>query len=199
MEAFFLLLLSGKGANDPHTRQIFAGNQRQAVQLALDDFEKRHRAAHHQVQHQRHQRSGNKEDQRQPPVEHHRHHRCTNHQKRRAHHQTNQHRDRQLELVDVVGDAGDERGGAEAIDLRARKLVDMGEQSLAHIGAHPLRRTGGHFLTDEGRGESRARHEDEQPAIRKDRPHIPGRDPVVDHPHHHQRGEQVEYHLDELA
>ncbi len=125
-------LLFGKRADHPHARQIFTGDEGNPVEVALDRFIERHRPAGHQIEGQGDERRSNQEDQAGPKVDAERHNGRTDNQKRRTNHQPDQHGNRDLKLVDVVGEPGDERGRAKPVDLRVRKGVDMRKQFVAH-------------------------------------------------------------------
>ena len=139
VKAGFLPPGAGKRADHPHAGQIFPQNQPQPVQLFL------HRAvhgggfAHHQHNGDHKQRDSAQNDERQLPVDGKRHHHAADAQKRCAHHQPDQHRDRILQLVDVTGDPVDQRGGAERIPLGMGHGGDFAEHRLTQTSAEALR------------------------------------------------------------
>ena len=64
-----------------------------------------------------------KEDDRHFKVEHHRHDKRPGNQERRAEHQADKHGNARLNLIDVVGDAGDECRVGKFVAVRFRKGV----------------------------------------------------------------------------
>lgn len=107
--------------------------------------------------------------------------------------------DGKLNLIDIVGDTGDERWRTETVDLGIGQGINALEQGVSHVGSHALRSTRRHFLADKRKNKTRARHEHKQTTVCKHDFHAAAAHPTVDYPHHHERGGQVEHDLDQFA
>ena len=198
VKALLLALLLAEGPHHPCAGKVLPGNQRHAVGLFLDGLEEGHRAAHDDIQHQRHQGHNGQEHQRQVQVNAHGHDHRADDQEGRAHHKTDQHGHRRLQLVDVGGHAGDERGRAKAIQLPPGQGVDVMEQTSSQVCAHALGGSGGHGLAGQGRGQTHHAQQHQQRAPLPDVGRIAPGHAHVDHVRHHQGHNQLKNRFNQL-
>ena len=105
----------------------------------------------------------------------------------------------QLHLVDVVGDARDERRRAKAIELGIAQLVDVPVECAADVGTHALRGERRHLLTDERKRDADHSHGAKQHTVVDDSADVVRADTLVDHLRNHQRRQQVKDHFNQLA
>ena len=140
VEAAFLVVVSNERPNDPHARQLLAHYLVHAVDLLLHRLEQRKRTAQHHADDDRHEGQDDDDHDRQGEVLAHRHDDPADHHDGREDHDVQHHRDDHLDLLDVVGVAGDERWGAEGVHLGLREALDLSEDSASKISAHPHRR-----------------------------------------------------------
>ena len=138
-----LVVLLYEGLHHPDAGEVLLHHQVQRVGLFLEGAEQgaglgQNEGHHHDQKGQRHQEDvaeliADADGQKQCRHQHHR----GAHQKAHAHHQ------RHLHVVDVVGQAGHERGRGKLLDVGKGKLLDMAVLGGAQIGAEALAGNGG--------------------------------------------------------
>ena len=155
--------LSREGADHPDTRQLLAHHPVDAVDEPLHAAEDRQQVRHHPVVGQRQHGNADQQQPRQPGVLMHRHEDAADRHDRRGDQHGAGQLDQQLDLLDVVGGAGQQRRRAEPCRLgrrEARHVVKHGRSQIAaetHGGARAEvhRPDGAHHLQP-GDGEHHA-------------------------------------------
>ncbi len=156
LEPLRLLRFAHERPHDPDAGDLLAQHTVDPVDPNLHLLERRHHAGHDRAEQQHRPRDREHEDHRQPDVFAHRQHdpdhhreRCGDHHRRPQHHQ-------HLDLLDVVGDPGDQRRRPELADLAGRVVGDLVEQIATQVaperhrrlGTEPHGRRGEHDLHD---------------------------------------------------
>ena len=143
LELFPLKIPTHKDLDHPNGNQIFLQGVVQAVDALLHDLKELSTHLHEDADGQHHEGNDHHQHQGQAGVEGkadgqggHQHHRGT-HQHTQAHGQHHGHG------VDVVGHAGDEGGGREAVDVRKGELLHLVKEALAQVPAKTLAGKGG--------------------------------------------------------
>ena len=74
---------------------------------------------------------------------------------RRAQQDAQRHHEGELQVVDVVGQPGDQRRGAELVDVGEGELLHLGEQRVAQVGAEAHAADGGQPHDDDAEADGR--------------------------------------------
>ena len=198
-EALALVIFAHKRANHASARKALAADKRDAVELCLQLLVVRDAVRHDKPKHQADGGRANQKDDAELKVDgkgrDHGAHRQEGPADKHAHAQ----RHGQLHLVDVVGDARDERRRAKAIELGIAQLVDVFIECAANVGTHALRGERRHLLADERKRDADHSHGAKQHTVVDDGVHIVRANALVDHLGNHQRRQQVEHHFNQLA
>ena len=157
VEAVLLEVLHVEGADDHHARQVLARHQVEPVDQVLDDLELGQRQSRrpstirpistttatamiHHMDESLADRADDAADADDRRVEDHAHH----------------HDDHHLDLGDVVGGAGDQRGGGELVELGVGEALDLLEDILAQVARQPGSRAGREEADDDRAGDRTA-------------------------------------------
>ena len=198
-KALALVVLAHKGANHAGARKALAANERNAVELRLQLLVIGNAARHDKPKHQADGGRANQKDNAELKVDgkgrDHGAHRQEGPADEHAHAQ----RHSELHLVDVVGDAGDKRRRAKAVELGIAQLVDVLVERAADIGTHALRGQRRHLLADERKRDADHGHSAKHHAVVDDGVHVVRANALIDHLGNHQRRQQVKDHFDQLA
>ena len=198
-KALALVVLAHKGANHAGARKPLAANERDAVELCLQLLVVRNAARHDKPKHQANGGRADQKDDAELKVDGkgraHGAHRQEGPADEHAHAQ----RHGKLHLVDIVGNACDERRRAKAVELGIAQLVDVLVERAANVGAHALRCQRRHLLADERKRDADHGHSAKHHAVVDDSVHIACADALIDHLGNHQRRQQVKNHFDQLA
>ena len=194
-----LVVLTHKGANNAGARKPLAADKRDAVELCLQLPVIRDTARHDKPKHQADSGRADQEDHAELKVDGkgraHRAHRQEGPADEHAYAQ----RHSELHLVDVVGDAGDKRRRAKAVEFGIAQLVDVLVERTADIGAHALRGERRHLLADERKRDADHSHGAKQHTVVDDGVDIVCANTLIDHLGNHQRRQQVKDHFDQLT
>ena len=194
-----LVVFAHKGADHAGTRKPLAANERNAVELCLQLPVIRNAARHDKPKHQANGGRANQKDHAELKVDGkgraHRAHRQEGPADEHAHAQ----RHGKLHLVDVVGDAGDKRGRAKAVELGIAQLIDVLVERAANVGAHALRGERRHLLADERKRNADHSHGGKYHAVADNGVHVVRADTFIDHLGNHERRQQVKDHFDQLT
>ena len=163
-----LVRLAGKGTHHARADVVFARQQRHTVQAVLGLMVDGHGHAHDGPYNKRHHDRNTDEKQRQLRADGERHNKRTDHDERRAQQQTQRQVDAVLHLVDVARHAGDQRRGADAVQLAVAQRADMAEQVFAQRRAKAQRRRSGEPLCRQAAGQADSSQQDQQAAARPD-------------------------------
>ena len=186
-----LRVLLAEGANHANARQIFAGRRGYAVQLplhaAIHRDGRQHDGKHDDAQHGDHAR----ENQRAFRVDGERHDHRAEDDEGRTQQQAQAHVHAGLHLIDVAVHAGDERGGADSIQLGVAQRLDMRHEHVAQLGGKADGRLGGEILRGDGTEQPHAAEHDQPQAHAHDEARIARGDAPVDDRRHNQRDDQL--------
>ena len=193
------MVLAHKRADHASARKPLAADKRDAVELCLQLLVVRDAARHDKPKHQADGGRANQKDDAELEVDGKRRDHGADRQEGPADKHTHAQRHGELHLVDVVGDARDERRRAKAIELGVAQLVDVLVERTANVGAHTLRSQCRHLLADERKRDADHSHGAKQHTVVDDGVHIVRANALVDHLRNHQRRQQVKDHFDQLA
>lgn len=134
-EAFLLVAVLHEGADHPDAGDLLAQHPVDRVDLRLHAAELRSQPAHQQDDHGAEQRHHDQQQrgQRDVLVEGHQH--AAEAHDRRGDHQVEAHQDQHLDLLHVVGGAGDQGGRAELPQLAGREALHPVEDRGADVAA----------------------------------------------------------------
>ena len=198
-KALALVIFAHKGANHAGAREPLAANERNTVELCLQLFVIRNAARHDKPKHQADGRRADQKDDAELKVDG----KGRNHGTHGQEGPTDKHayaeRHGKLHLVDVVGDARDERRRAKAVELGVAQPVDMLVKCAADVGAHALGGQRRHLLANERKRDANHSHGGKHHAVANDGVDIVRANAFVDHLGNHQRRKQVKDHFDQLA
>ena len=193
------MVLAHEGANHASARKPLAANERDAVELCLQLLVVRNAARHDKPKHQADGGRANQKDHAELKVDDkgraHGAHRQEGPADEHAHAQ----RHGKLHLVDVVGDAGDKRRRAKAVEFGIAQFVDVLVERAANVGAHALRGQRRHLLADERKRDADHSHGAKYHAVVDNGVDIVCANTLIDHLGNHQRRKQVKDHFDQLA
>ena len=136
-EAFGLVLFLHKGADHPHAGQVFAGGAGDAVKVFPHLLLQGHRPQDDAEDDQEQDDDHGGEDQRTPGVNGECHDQRAENHKGGAQQQAQPEVDTRLHLVDIPGNPGNQRGGAEMIQISIGQGLDMGKEIMAQPGGKP--------------------------------------------------------------
>ena len=198
-KALALVVLAHEGANHASARKPLAANERNAIELRLQLFVVRDAAHHDKPKHQADGGRANQKDDAELKVDGEGRDHGAHRQERPADEHTHAQRHGELHLVDVVGNARDERRRAKAIELSIAQLVDVLVECAANVGAHALRGERRHLLADERKRDADHGHSGKYHAVVDNGAHVVRANALIDHLGNHQRRQQVKDHFDQLA
>ena len=186
-KALVLVVLAHEGANHASARKAFAADKRDAVELCLQLPVIRNAARHDKPKHQADGGRANQKDHAELKVDG----KGRDHGAHRQEGPTDEHahaqRHGELHLVDVVGNARDERRRAKAIELSIAQLVDVPVECAANVSTHALRGERRHLLADERKRDADHGHGGEHHAVVDDGTHVVRTDTFINHLGNHER------------
>ena len=193
------MILAYKGADHAGARKPLAANECDAVELCLQLLVVRNAARHDKPKHQADGGRANQKDHAELKVDGkgraHRAHR----QKGPANEHAHAQRHGKLHLVDIVGNARDERRRAKAVEFGIAQLIDVLVECAADVGAHALRGERRHLLADERKRDADHSHGGEHHTVVDDGVDIACANTLIDHLGNHERRKQVKNHFDQLT
>ena len=198
-KALALVIFAYKGANHTGARKPLAANERDAVELCLQLLVVRDAARHDKPEHQADGGRANQKDHAELKVDGKGRDHGAHRQERPADEHTHAQRHGELHLVDVVGNARDERRRAKAVELGIAQLVDVLVECAANVSAHALRGERRHLLADERKRDANHGHGGEHHAVVDNGVHVVRPNALVDHLGNHQRRKKVKDYFDQLA
>ena len=194
-----LVVFAHKRADHAGTRKPLAADKRDAVELCLQLLVVRNAARHDKPKHQADDGRANQKDDAELKVDGkgraHRTHRQEGPADEHAHAQ----RHSELHLVDIVGNARDERRRSKAIEFDIAQFVDVLVECTANVGTHALRSQRRHLLADERKRDADHSHGAKYHAVVDNGVHVVRANALIDHLGNHQRRQQVKDHFDQLA
>ena len=193
------MVLAHKGANHAGARKALAADKRDAVELCLQLLVVRDAARHDKPKHQADGGRANQKDHAELKVDGKGRDHGAHGQEGPADEHAYAQRHSELHLVNVVGDAGNERRRAKAIKLGVAQLVDVLVERAANVGAHALRGQRRHLLADERKRDANHSHGAKYHAVVDNGVHIVRPNAFIDHLGNHQRRKQVKDHFNQLA
>ena len=155
VKALLLKLFAAEGAHRHDAGQNFAADQIQPVHQLLHHLEFGHGNAHQEEQQQQKQCHVQHHDPGKAAAAAYNVQHAANAQNGRVGHHAQQDDADELHLLDIVGGAGDERGGGKILDLRIGKADNAGEGLPAQVAADGGRYPGG----KEAHGHSYGHHQ----------------------------------------
>ena len=198
-KALALVVFAHKRPDHASARKSFAANKRDAVELCLQLLVVRDAARHDKPKHQADGGRADQKDHAELKVDGKGRDHGAHRQERPADEHTHAQRHGELHLVDVVGNARNERRRAKAVELSIAQLVDVLVERAANVGAHALRGQRRHLLANKRKRDSNHSHGGKYHAIVDNGVHIVRPNALVDHLSNHQRRKQVKDHFDQLA
>ena len=138
-EALSLLRFTHERADDAHALDLFPKDLVRPVDAGLHVLELRNQPDDDETDAEHERRNGDDEDQRERAILTDRQDQATDDHDRRGDEERAHHHDQHLHLLDVVGDAGDERRGTERVDVGGGERGDATEQRAAHVAAEAHR------------------------------------------------------------
>jgi hypothetical protein len=148
-----LVPLGAKGLDDPMSRERFAGDVRQPLELFLTPARRSPHALPQPDERVNHNRRARDAQERQPPVVVEQQRRIADERQALANQVPDRFRDRMLNLVDVVRDARHQLTAGAAAEESGGLVEDVPEQLVADV-AHDLLTDVGHEVGRTVRGES---------------------------------------------
>lgn len=198
-KALAFVVLANKGADHAGARKALAADKRNAVELCLQLPVVRNTARHDKPKHQADSGRADQKDDAELKVDGkgraHRAHRQEGPADEHAHAQ----RHGKLHLVDVVGDAGDKRRRAKAVEFGIAQFVDVLVERAANVGAHALRGQRRHLLADKRKRDADHSHGAKYHAVVDNGVDIVCANTLIDHLGNHQRRQQIKNHFDQLT
>ena len=194
-----LVILAHKGSDNAGARKPLATDECDAIELCLQLLVVRDAARHDKPKHQADGGRANQKNHAELKVDSEGRDHGAHRQERPADEHTHAQRHGELHLVDVVGDARDERRRAKAIELSIAQLVDVLVERAANVSTHALRGERRHLLADERKRDADHSHGGEHRAVTDDGVDIVCADALIDHLGNHQRRQQVKNHFDQLT
>ena len=195
-KALALVVLAHKGANHTSARKPFAADERNAVELRLQLLVIGNAARHDKPEHQANGGRANQKDDAELKVDGKGRDHGTHGQEGPADEHAHAQCHGKLHLVDIVGDARDERRRAKAIELSIAQLIDVPVERAADVGTHALRGERRHLLADERKRDADHGHGGKYHTVVDDGVDIVCADALIDHLGNHQRRKQVKDHFD---
>ena len=133
MKNLSFILLPVKGPDHPHAGEILPHMEQHPVQLSLHFSVHRNRDAHDPKHHCEQHRNHACEDERRFHIDGKGHDHGSEHDKGRAQEEAQHQVHSRLHLVDIAGDPGDQRRGADCIQLLIGKTVQVGKKRPPHL------------------------------------------------------------------
>ena len=198
-KALALVIFAHEGANHAGARKALAADKRDAVELCLQLLVVRNTARHDKPKHQADGGRADQKDHAELKVDGKGRDHGAHRQKGPADEHAHAQRHSELHLVNVVGNARDERRRAKAVELGIAQLVDVLVERAANVGAHALRGERRHLLADERKRDADHSHGAKQHTVVDDGVDIVYANTLIDHPGNHQRRQQVKDHFDQLT
>ena len=143
------MVFAHKRTNHAGARKTFAADKRDAIELCLQLLVVGNAARHDKPKHQADSGRADQKDDAELKVDGKGRDHGAHRQERPADEHAHAQRHGKLDLVDVVGDACDERGRAKAVELGIAQLVDVLVECAANVSTHALRGERRHLLADE--------------------------------------------------
>ena len=140
LEALGLSLLAHEGADDPDAGELLTHHPVDGVELVLVGAEQGQHPAHDEAHRHEQDRHRHPDQPRQARGARDRHDDAAHRHERRRHQHRGTHHHQHLDLLDVVGVAGDERARPEGGDLPLGEAADPLEDLAAQVPAHAHRR-----------------------------------------------------------
>ena len=193
------MTLAHKRPDHAGARKSLATNKRDAVELCLQLLVVRDAARHNKPKHQADGGRANQEDHAELKVDGKGRDHGAHRQERPADEHAHAQRHGELHLVDVVGNARDERRRAKAIEFSIAQLVDVLVECAANVSTHALRGERRHLLADERKRDADHSHGAKQHTVVDDGVDIVCANTLIDHLGNHQRRQQVKDHFDQLT
>ena len=194
-----LVIFAHKRADHAGARKPLAADKRDAIELCLQLLVVRNAVRHDNPKHQANGGRADQKDDAELKVDGkgraHGAHRQEGPADEHAHAQ----RHSELHLVDVVGNARDERRRAKAVELGIAQLVDVLVECAANVSTHALRGERRHLLANKRKRDADYSHGGEHHAVADDGTHVVRTDTFIDHLGNHQRRQQVKDHFNQLA
>ena len=194
-----LVIFAHKRTDHAGARKPLATDKCDAVELCLQLLVVRDAARHDKPKHQADRGRANQKDNAELKVDGKGRNHGAHRQERPADEHAHAQRHGELHLIDVVGDARDERRRAKTVELGIAQFVDVFVERAANIGAHALRGQRRHLLADERKRDADHSHGAKQHAVVDDGVDVVRADALVDHLRNHERRKQVKDHFDQLA
>ena len=146
VEGFDFLVLPAKGTQHAHAVQVFPGVEGHVVQLfpafAVHGHGDEHDAEYDHGQHG----DDDGENHCAPGINQEGHNHCAEHDEGGAQEQAQAQVHAGLQLVDIAGHAGNQRGSAQTVQVCVAQALDVGEQRAAQPACQSHRRFGGKEL-----------------------------------------------------
>ena len=183
-ELRLLMVLRDEGLHDPDRGEVLLHGIVQGVVLLEYPAEDREHVGDQADERAAEQRQHDDEDERQPRVDHQGHDDREDDHEGHAHGDADDYLVRVLNVRDVGGHAGDQRGRREAVDVREGELLDPEEQVLAQVAGQAGGGGGGAHAGHDAARQRDHRHDDQGQADPQDRAHGPAREGVDELGHH---------------
>ena len=193
------MVFAHKRTNHAGARKTFAADKRDAIELCLQLLVVGNAARHDKPKHQADSGRADQKDDAELKVDGKGRDHGAHRQERPADEHAHAQRHGKLDLVDVVGDACDERGRAKAVELGIAQLVDVLVECAANVSTHALRGERRHLLADERKRDADHGHGGKYHAVVDNGVDIVRANALIDHLGNHQRRQQVKNHFDQLA
>ena len=189
-ELFPLEVLPDEGLDHPDGHQVLLEGVVQVVDALLHGLKEFGTQLHQNPDDDHHNRDDHRQHQGQPGVERDADGQGGNEHHRGPHQHPQPHGQHHGHGVHVVGHAGDEGGGGEAVDVRKRELLHLVKQALPQVGAEALAGDGGVFGRAHAAGHGDQGQRQHGGAQDKDRGLISGGNGGVHNLRHDQREQQ---------
>ena len=143
LKLFALKILPDKGLYRTDADQVLLHSGVHVVNPALENAKAFAHVAYDEIKRPQQYRDGHQEHHGQLGVDHHRQKEGADQHHRGANQNPHAHGDTHLHGVDVIGQAGDQRGGAEPFNVAERILLDFIVLGFPQLGAEALPSDGG--------------------------------------------------------
>ena len=194
-----LVIFAHKRTDHAGARKALAADKRDAVELCLQLLVVRNAARHDKPKHQADGGRADQKDNAELKVDGKGRNHGAHRQERPADEHAHAQRHGELDLVDVVGDARDERRRTKAIELGVAQLINVLVERTTDIGAHALRGQRRHLLADKRKRDADHSHGAKYHAVVDNGVDIVCANTLIDHLGNHQRRQQIKNHFDQLT
>ena len=177
--ALFLIVCANKGADDPNAGKLLTEHLIENVNLSLLLFKPRVGLFCGDDDHHCNDRHYKQQDYRQLDVLPEAHDDAAQQKDRRGDDGAQKHLHHLLDLVDIVGGAGDQGRGAEFIQIGLGKGLYLGKQPQPHIPPIGQRGFGGEIGSAQRADAHQNGHQQHQRTVEKNLPHIAGHYAVI--------------------